>query len=157
MIRLIAAVAVSLVTTQAAALSCMRPDAVATFNTLSGQPEGYYVLHGTLNFDATKQPKGVVNEERTPVPIAAQFSGFGLSQTGFTSRFDRAVILQPVCFGPWCGSEVPGMTSLFFAKAVGDQIIISSDPCGTTTFPEPKQSVLDAMTACVNGNCPPSR
>ena len=151
------AAALAVVATQGAALSCMRPDAVGTFNTLSGQREGYYILHGTLDFDASKQPQGVVNKERNPDPIAAHFEGFGLNAAGFTSRFDRDVVLQPVCFGPWCGTQVPGVTSLFFAKIVGEQIVISADPCGTTIFPEPPQSVLDAMTDCINGDCTPSR
>lgn len=139
---------------QAVALSCMRPDPVATFNRISEDSAPYYVLYGTLEFDASELPQGVVNKPREPAPIAAQFRGHGLNRNGFTSRFERGVTLQPVCFGPWCGSEMPGVKSLFFAKLDGDDVIISSDPCGGTTFPEPSRAALDAMTACINGNCP---
>lgn len=153
--RIIAlATAAILIATQGAALSCLRPDPVTTFERLNDDSSSYYLLLGTLDFNASLLPKGVVNEERTPAPIAANFKGFGLTKRGFTTPFERPVTLQPVCFGPWCGNEVPGIKSLFFAKVAGDDVVINSDPCGGTSFPNPSRQTLDAMTACMNGNCP---
>ncbi len=146
--------ALTLVATDVSALSCVRPDPVRTYQQLAADPASYYVIYGTLEFDASQMPKGVVNKERNPAPIAAQFRGLGLTRAGFTSRFERGVTLQPVCIGPWCGNEVPGIKSLFFAKVDGDDVIITSDPCGGTTYPEPSDRTLDAMTACINGKCP---
>ena len=139
---------------QAAALSCMRPDPVNTFHRIAEDPTDYYLLYGTLDFDGSKQPQGVVNEERNPEPIAAAFRGHGLTRAGFISRFERTVTVQPLCFGPWCGQTTPGVKSLFFAAVEGDKVIISPDPCGGTIFAEPTQKELDEMTACINGNCP---
>lgn len=139
---------------QAAALSCMRPDPVQTFDRVSDDPAPYYLLYGTLEFDASQQPQAVVNAPTDPSPIPAQFRGHGLTLNGFTSRFDQTVTLQPVCAGSWCGRLEPAVKSLFFAKVQGEDVIITADPCGGTVFPEPQQSDLDAMTACINGNCP---
>jgi len=149
-----AAIALTLIAGQATALSCMRPDPVGTFERIEADPASYYILYGTLEFDATKQPKGVVNKERNPRPIPAQFSGHGLNTNGFTSAYNNPVTLQPTCAGPWCGSQTPGVKSVFFAKLVGDQVVIEASACGGTIFAEPSPDVLDAMTACINGNCP---
>lgn len=149
-----AAIALIVIAGQATALSCMRPDVVRTFERVSEDTDTYYLLYGTLDFDANKQPKGVVNEERNPDPIAAQFAGFALDMGGFTTPYSSAVTLQPVCFGPWCGNTTPGVQSLFFAQVDDDAIKIEADPCGGRIFPEPSRSLLDAMTACMNGTCP---
>ncbi len=139
---------------QATALSCMRPDPVASFERFAQDDASYYVLYGTLDFDASRQPDGVVNKQRNPAPIPARFSGFGLNTGGFTSPYTASVTLQPVCAGPWCGSETPGVKSLIFAKVVGDTVTVEAGPCGGTVFTEPSQRTLGAMTACMNDNCP---
>ncbi|MCO4847012.1 MAG: hypothetical protein KC448_03460 [Yoonia sp.] len=149
-----AAIALTVIAGQATALSCVRPDAVRTFERVSEDSDSYYLLYGTLDFDATKQPKGVVNEERNPAPIVAQFAGFALNKGGFTTPYASTVTLQPVCYGPWCGSVTPDVQSLFFAKVDGDAVIIEANPCGGQIFPDPSQALLDTMTACMNGNCP---
>lgn len=151
---LIAAIALIAIAGQAAALSCMRPDPVDTFARVSAADDTYYLLYGTLDFDASKQPKGVVKKPRDPAPIDAVFDGFALDQSGFNTPYKTAALLQNKCAGPWCGSQEPGVTSLFFAMVQGDQIVISASPCGGSIFTNPQPSVLNAMTACMNGNCP---
>ena len=41
---------------QAAALSCIRPDPILTFQRVAAAPEPYYVLYGQLDFDQTTLP-----------------------------------------------------------------------------------------------------
>lgn len=142
-----------LIAGQAAALSCMQPDPVRTFNQVAADDATYYVLYGTLDFDPKLQPQGVVNEERNPSPVPARFAGKGLSETGFDRDFVRDVVLQPVCAGPWCGNAPLDVPSLIFAKVTGDTIIIEASPCGGAIFPEPSKAALDRMTACMSGNC----
>ena len=149
-----AAIVLALIAGQAAALSCMRPDPVRTFKQIEDIPTPYYVLYGTLDFDASKQPRGVINKERNPAPIPAQFSGFGLNTNGFTTPYNAQVTLQPTCAGPWCGSQTPDVKSLFFAKVEGDSVTITAGPCGGTAFADPSAAMLADMTACMNGNCP---
>ena len=149
----IATALATLIAGQAVALSCMRPDPVGSFARFAEDDASYYVLYGTLDFDASLQPKGVVNRERNLAPIAARFKGFGLTQDGFTARYENAVTLQPVCAGPWCGEQMPGIKSLIFAKVTGDTVTVSYGPCGGSVFAEPSDVTLRDMTACMNGNC----
>ena len=148
---LILSVLLACTATQSIALSCMRPDPVQSFHRATEVPEPIYILHGRLTFDESLLPVGMVNTPREPAPIPARFEGMGLTLNGFTSRFERQVVLQSICFGPWCGREVSGEDSLLFAKVVGDQIIIESDPCGGNVFYDPTQDVLDQMTSCIRG------
>lgn len=151
---LIAAIALVSIAGQAAALSCVRPDPVATFARVSAADETYYLLYGTLDFEAVKQPKGLVNERQNPAPVAARFDGFALNQSGFNTPYKTAAVLQITCAGPWCGSQESGVKSLFFAQVQDDQIVVTASPCGGNIFATPQPDVLDAMTACMNGNCP---
>ncbi|WP_458791882.1 hypothetical protein [Yoonia sp. MH D7] len=151
--RIVSAAISILFAGQAAALSCLPPDAVQTFNTLSADEANYFVLYGALDFDTEKQPQGVVNEPRNPDPVPARFTGKGLTETGFDNDFIRDVTLQPLCAGPWCGSAAAQVPSLIFAKVAGDNIIIEVSPCGGTIFPEPSPATLENMTACMAGTC----
>ena len=134
------ALILALCATEAAALSCMRPDPIATFNRLSDDPAEYYVLVGQVAFDAGLLPKGVVNAERNPDPIAARFVGRGLTKSGFNATYVADVTLQPVCFGPWCGQATPGVEQLVFAKVTESGVVIEADPCGTTVFAAPDKA-----------------
>lgn len=140
-----------LIASDAAALSCVRPEPAVTFNKLKDDPDPYYIMHGTLTFEQSLMPEGVVNETRTPPSVSAHFVGTGLTNGGFDVPLDRLVTLQPVCYGPWCGSLQSGQSYLVFARAVADGITLEIDPCGTTTFTAPSQDVLDQMAACMNG------
>ena len=86
-----------------------------------------------------------------PEPIPARFAGKALSLDGFTSDVTRPVIVQPVCFGPWCGGMASDKTVMAFAQVTEAGYVIASDPCGTWVFPAPTPEVLDAVTACLRG------
>lgn len=137
--------------TQGVALSCMRPDPVQSFHFANDIEEDVYILRGRVEFDENLLPEGMINRERNPDPITAYFKGHGLTLDGFTSRFERTVTLQPVCYGPWCGREVSNKDVLVFAKVVGDDIILESDPCGTNFFYDPTRKMLDQMQSCISG------
>lgn len=136
---------------QASALSCMIPDPRGTFLNLMEVEQPYYILLGQVQFDTDLLPGVVLDGVPDPDPINARFTGKGLTSSGFDARFERDVILQPICFGPWCGGAPAGVETLFFAKVTGDVITIEADPCGTTVFPEPLPEMLDAMSSCING------
>ena len=149
--KLATAAVLSVVTTQAAALSCMRPDVATTFNQMNAVPEDVFVLRGILTFDESLLPQGVFNEERNPEPIPARFVGKGLTLEGFTARFESPVIVQSVCFGPWCGAVGAGDEIITFAKVLGDKIVVEVDPCGSTVFYEPTQSMVEDLKSCIRG------
>ena len=70
---------IAVIAGQASALSCMPPDPVAAFQRASDSTSTYYVLYGTLDFDARLLPKGNgTNAVAEPAPIPAFFRGNGL-------------------------------------------------------------------------------
>lgn len=150
---LVLACMVSLIAGQATALSCMRPDPTASFARASASDDTYYVLYGTLDFDASALPQDVENRARQPDPVPAVFRGNGVSKTGFNLRLDVPVTLQSVCAGPWCGTTQPNTPALIFARVRDDQIVVEIGPCGGQVFLEPSQADLTAMTQCMNTNC----
>ena len=149
--RLLLAIVLCISASQAAALSCMRPDAATTFNRMNDVAEDVYVLRGVLDFDESLLPQGVVNEERNPAPIAAMFTGMGLTLDGFTSRFESPVVVQSLCYGPWCGGVGSGETLITFAKVVDGTIVVEVDPCGSTVFYEPTLEMESDLISCIRG------
>lgn len=135
------------------ALSCARPDVVRSFAAADAAPEITYVLKGRLRFDEALLPQGVVNAPRAPAAIPATFAGVALGQDGFTIPYERAVILQPACAGPWCGSAQAGAEAIMFATVRGDDLVITASPCGGKIFYSPTNQMVRQLTACMQGDC----
>lgn len=144
---------IALLAGQAAALSCMRPDPIVAFQRAAESTDEYFVLYGTLDFDASLLPDAVDSQQRHHAPIPAMFRGNGLSKTGFDQRFDAPVVLQPFCAGPWCGQTTPHQPALIFARVVDDQVLIELGPCVDLLFAVPTLADLQKMVQCMNGNC----
>ena len=147
------AASLALIAGQANALSCMRPDPISTFNRVAAAPESYYVLYGTLRFDADALPPSFVDQlGADPEPIDAFFRGKGLTRNGFTSDYISPALLQVDCVLNYCGSAQSDIEALYFVRADNDPVVMTADPCGAMIFPEPTQAVLDQLTACMQGN-----
>ena len=154
--RTLLAAAFAMVASDAAALSCLRPDIVSSYIRADEAEESVYLLRGTLTFDEALLPEtDVLNQKQSPGAIPAQFEGFALSRDGFTIPYDREVTLQPVCFGPWCGGAASGEDAMIFAKAVGDNLLVGAAPCGGTVFYNVTEDMVDQAVACMNGDCSP--
>ncbi len=148
--------ALVLVASEAAALSCMRPTIADSFARAEEVPEDIYLLKGTLTFDERLLPEtDMLNDGWTPSPIAAQFRGFALNREGFTTRYDRAVSLQPLCVGPWCGGAASGEEAIIFAKVMGDDLVIEAPACGGTIFYNVTSAMEQQAIDCMNGSCSP--
>jgi len=137
---------------QAQALSCLAVDAVWAFQQAEADPDPIYIVHGQVSFDAALLPQGVMNEERTPDPIAGTINGMGLTRSGFNAPFDRDVLVQSQCAGPWCGRLAADTTYLMFVRQTPDALVIEVNPCGGTVFQDPTVAVLDQMTRCIRGD-----
>lgn len=149
---LLFAAALASIGVQAQALSCLRPDPVATFQRLAAAPESYFVLYGQLTFDQADLPPGVSQDQmRTPDPIAARFTGKGLTREGFTNPYESDVTLQIGCAGPWCGSARRGVDAIYFVEATDPPVTMQAGPCGGMIFEEPSEAVLDMLTSCMQG------
>lgn len=145
------AAACLLVATQGQALSCMRPDVAGSFIAAESIPEPVYILRGTLHFDESLMPQGVINEERNPAPVPAEFRGKGLTQSGFSVDFSRSLELQPLCFGPWCGNAVAGQEAIIFATVHPDTLRVEVSPCGGNIFYDPTPQMETVLAACLRG------
>lgn len=148
--------ALALTATQGAALSCMAPDPVLTFQTVNAAPEPWVVLLGRLSYSGEpKIPDRVVMQSPSrPVlaPVAAQFSGMGLSAGGFDRPFAGAVLMQTVCYGPWCGGYPGRSDVMIFARVQPDgSYVLDLDPCGQHVFDAPSTAVVAILTACMAG------
>ncbi len=148
------AAALTLVATDLAALSCLRPTIPDSFARAEKVPEDVYLLKGRLTFDERLLPEtDMLNQEQTPAPIAARFKGHALNRDGFTTRYERAVTLQPLCFGPWCGGAASGEEAIIFAKVVGADLVIEASPCGGNIFYNVNRAMERQAIACINGDC----
>lgn len=144
---------------QAHALSCLRPDAVETFQRLAVAEESYFVLYGELMFDESALPNrtdDVFQNSVSPDPIDGRFVGKGLTSAGFTNTYISDVILQVGCAGPWCGSARSGGEAVYFVPASDPPVTMQAGPCGGMIFPDPSPAVLDMLTSCMQGGtCTP--
>ncbi|MFQ1699375.1 hypothetical protein ACJ5NV_02155 [Loktanella agnita] len=151
------ALALSALATQSAALSCMRPDPVETFNRVAAAPDDYYVLYGQLTFDTDALPEAVSQiPVAEPDPIDAFFRGKGLTRQGFTSDYISPAALQVTCAGSWCGSARSGVDALYFVRADGAPVTMEAGACGGMIFEQPDQATLNMMVSCMQGGeCSP--
>lgn len=155
--KALAAAALVVISGQAQALSCLRPDPIATFQQLAAAPESYFVLMGELTFDESLLPEAVShNRISDPAPIPAYFAGKGLTQDGFVNDYYGNVTLQITCAGPWCGSASSGMEAVFFVPASDPPVTIEAGPCGGLVFQQITPATVDMLTSCMaGGTCTP--
>lgn len=150
--RMVLALCMCAIGSQSAALSCMQPEPMLTFNQVLNAPEPFYVLHGTLRFAQKDLPPRMRDGGgAAPDPVPADFSGTFLTADGFTNDLDMAVNLQVSCTGPWCGAAQSGVEALFFVPVTDGTVTIVADPCASLIFPNPAPAVLAAITACMQG------
>ncbi len=150
--HILLAVALAMISGQAQALSCIRPDPIETFKRVAAAPESYFVLYGELTFDEDLLPPGT-RDISTPVPgpISANFAGTGLTKQGFTSSYVSPVTLDIQCVANWCGSARSGGDALYFVEATDPPVTMVAGACGGMIFPDPSQAVLDMLTSCMQG------
>ena len=157
MIRSLLLIAACLTATEALALTCVPADPLQSFRMAHEAPETFVVLRGRLSFDQAQMPDGSEvppgAAETTLDPVEARFEGFALGLSGFTRPVRAPVLLQPLCFGQFCGSIGPGEDWLLFARASGSgQYTVAVDPCGQWAFDRASQATLDALAACIRGS-----
>lgn len=151
------AAALAMISGQAQALSCLRPDPIDTFQRVAAAAESYHVFYGQLTFDENALPSGVLaNQTRIPDPIPGRFVGKSLTADGFTRDYVSNVMLQIGCAGPWCGSARSGVDAVYFVPATDPPVTMQANPCGGMIFEDPSEAVLDMLTSCMQGSaCSP--
>lgn len=151
MIRAALACALCLAAGPGLALSCMAPDVARTFARAADAEARYVVVRGRLDFDAAQLPETDWQDQQATPPhtaIKARITGWALSKSGFDRRFERKIMLDLQCFGPWCASAVPGTDYLGFLEQRPDGYVLVLDPCGGMGFATPTQEMLDRVQTC---------
>ena len=154
MIRLLAtALLVLAQALPAGALSCLRPDPLATLRTAQDAAEPYVILYGTLDFDTALMPpylSGVPIE--TPEPVAATFSGRALGRGGFSYIVsENPITLVPECDANWCGITEPATPSLIFAEVTEQGWRVTHGACPFWVYLNPPRAILDSIATCATG------
>lgn len=157
MIRAAATAVMLLAATQAAALTCVRPGPVQSFQMAQDSPDRYIVLYGSLSADPALFPPsdGSLTPQLPsildPAPVPASFTGHSLTREGFTRDASGPLLLQPTCAGPWCGGPPGRGPLLAFARLTEAGPVIEIDPCRTWVYPLPSLAVLELLAACMRG------
>lgn len=136
---------------QAAALSCLRPDVAETFNRVAAAEESYAVFYGFFSTPKQAQPSGnrVSNPQETT--FQATFVGQSLTLEGFENTAQRQVTVTQTCAGPWCGSLTGGVQTLAFVEVRDGGLHLTVDPCGSLVFPQPSAAMVRQVENCMQG------
>lgn len=132
----------AMIATEASALSCLRPDAVRSFNNAANATEVYHVYLGELTLAAPLE-KGAT--------ALAQFTGQGLLKDGFAPIGKRTFSVVSACAAEWCGGLGTQANALLFARVAGGNTVVDVSPCGNWVFENPTQETIQAVEACMRG------
>ncbi|MFQ6546430.1 hypothetical protein AADZ90_000625 [Aestuariibius sp. 2305UL40-4] len=157
----VAALMLAAFATQAAALSCMRPDIARTYQYAAESEDLYSVVMGEFVFDESAMPDAVLSSARgfdkDVTEIPARFTGRQLSRNGFATDYDVEVVLEVQCLGQWCGGMAEGETVIAFLRHGGETPVLDVTPCGETVFTDPDQAQISMAISCINGGtCGPA-
>lgn len=129
--RLICALLVGMIATQAQALSCLRPNLATAFNQFQKSDETYRIAVGTIRI--TGKPAKYIDGK--PRRMKATFQGQFMGLSGLGAMQKESVTLQTHCLAHWCGG-FPNNTDTKYV------MFLRKSTAG---------NVLD-LTACPDGN-----
>lgn len=145
----------------AIALSCTPHSVEVAYQQADADEAHFVIVRGSLDFDAGELPKGGVENQGSTVPltqIKATLSGHALSQKGFATPFNKLVMLEVACYGPWCARPQIGHDVLAFVRLAQGGGIITTNPCGGYLFNSPVPKMIRAVKICFAGMaCKPIR
>ena len=141
------ALALALVPQNLAALSCLAPDAVATYAEAVASEARYSVLLGRLHFDEEDLPPALNSSftPASPVAVPARFEGAFLSGGTFVEGYEASLSLLVECAGPWCGSATDGAEYLLFAEHGERGLQVTLGACAFWAFQDPTQEQVASI------------
>ncbi|KAB7614652.1 hypothetical protein F9L33_08420 [Amylibacter sp. SFDW26] len=111
---------------QAAALSCVRPNIGRTFNNVAASKDIYVMGQGTLTATG-KIPKYQQSVERQ---ITTEFTGVFYGVSGALRERTVLVTVDTICFASWCGSfPKTDEKMIVFLKKSPSGYRLESNPC----------------------------
>ncbi|TNF22735.1 MAG: hypothetical protein EP318_03025 [Rhodobacteraceae bacterium] len=143
----------------AQALTCLPQDVARTYHEAAESDDRYLIVLGEVRFDAAHLPETDLTRQGDTPPdtrIPARLTGRALSRGGFLHPFDREIVLNAQCFGPWCAGAVSGARYLAFVNLDRQVPEVTVTPCGGFAFAEPTARMERQVLACLNGGvCAP--
>ncbi len=136
----------------ALALSCLRPDAVRIYEQARDSEDLFVIVRGRLDLvGPAREPDP---ESNLPAVTMARVNGFALTSHGFGAVFDRDVMVEAVCLGPWCGSAV-GFEGeqLMGLRVSGGIYSLTADPCGSFAVPWSKEGETRLLACHRSDTC----
>lgn len=150
-----AAIALTVTTSQAAALSCLTPDVVRGFNQIAASEKTYVVLHGSFAFSSRPSREGEQRPETQS--FGSQFTGKLLTGNGFTDDVTNVLVnINSNCAASWCGEITPNADYIAFVEQDGRRLTLQAEACPTFAFFEPTPEMISQIETCAaGGNCKP--
>ena len=159
MMRSVACLIALLVSGQVQALSCMRPDAVASYINAAEAADVYYVILGEVTLDrpAPARPDTGTYNEAPNNAVRGEITGKSLGPNGFQTSVNLGVKVHSLCAGPWCGPFPPRGPALMFVKNDQPRPVLEMDPCSTQYFGNPTPEMIEKVQTCHRGGtCEPA-
>jgi len=145
----------------AVALSCLPQDLNQTFQDAAQSEDAFVVVLGKVLFKKSQLPKTDFNNQQATKPdnlISARIQGRALNHDGFVVPFNREIVLNVQCYGPWCSSMEPGKQYLTFLRKANGGYLLETNPCGGFAISQPSKKTLEQVKACFRGEeCKPAK
>jgi len=136
---------------QAAALSCIRPNLARSFNGYQQASETYVMGLGVLI------AKGVVPEyvRGQPNKIPAWFKGVLLGSVDQSAEQTISVVVETTCLSVWCGGfPKTDKKMVAFLQKTSTGYRLSSNPCGGSFKVSPTSKEIRVLKKCLKeGKC----
>lgn len=116
----------------AAALSCLRPDAVRMLEYARDSADIYHVFKGRLTALGPYAIPTSENGKDNSADTQVQIKGSGLGAQGFSVPVDISATLRLSCLSVWCANPPADEELLMIVKSADDALILEVGPCGGT-------------------------
>lgn len=112
----------------AEALSCLRPDAVRLYEAARDSADPYWIVKGRVDF---REPPAAPDPDLgEPAATRARLSGMALTTHAFGAPFDRDIVVELTCAGPWCAdTENLGRELVVALKVTDAGPVLEIGPC----------------------------
>ncbi len=147
----------------ALALSCLRPDSVRLYEFARDSDDLYQIVLGRISSvepialpEAPEMGSGGIGDGETNIARSTvRVTGTALTTDAFDQPFERNVILELGCLGPWC-SDPPTMEKdlLLALRVDGDARILNPGVCSEASVLGTPGAVDRLLDCHVNGHCP---
>lgn len=158
MIRLFAIV-LTLLSTQASALSCARQSVPQIYKDIAASESSFVPVVGMFEFDSAKGGVSMepainangVYEYPKGQAYQATFNGSALNTNGFTTDFSTIVTVSERCAASWCGSLSAKAPYMAMLRVIDGQYELTVGACSGSLVREPTSTQVRLFEQCHKG------